>query len=228
MTEAVDDTLKALYQLGEEPDPAHPRRVATGELAEALGVSAPTVCSMLKRLAALDPPLAESERHGGARLTEAGRRLALGVLRRHRLLETFLQRELGYAWDEVHEEADRLEHAVSERFCEALSLWLGGPSTDPHGEPIPASDGSLEAPRERPLARLPEGGEARILRVTCRDAELLRYLAARGIQPGATVRRLGHEPYGGSLRLAVDGSEVELGPLACGGVYLELPSGEEA
>jgi len=223
MTEAVDDYLKALYQLGEEPNPAAPRRVATGELAQALGVSAPSVCSMLKRLAALDPPLAESERHGGARLTEEGRRHALRVLRRHRLLETFLQRELGYAWDEVHEEADRLEHVVSERFCEALAHKLGGPLTDPHGEPIPAADGSLAAAAEAPLAELPAGRVARVRRVTCREPQLLRYLAERGVRPGAELRVVAREPYGGSLKLVVEGLESEVGPGAGHVVFMEMP-----
>ncbi len=228
MTEAVDDYLKALYQLGEEPHPALPRRVATGELALALGVSGPSVCSMLKRLSALEPPLVDSARHGGARLTPAGRLHALRVLRRHRLLETFLQRELGYAWDEVHEEADRLEHVVSERFCEALARRLGGPATDPHGEPIPAPDGSLESPRELPLSLLAEGVPARVGRVTCRDGELLRYLAARGLQPGARLVLLAREPFGGSLKLRVEETVTELGPAAGAVVFLALPDGEDA
>lgn len=227
MTEAIDDYLKALYQLGEEPHPAAPRRVATGELAQALGVSAPSVCSMLKRLAALDPPLVDSERHGGARLTGEGRRHALRVLRRHRLLETFLQRELGYAWDEVHEEADRLEHVVSERFCEALARRLGGPETDPHGEPIPAADGSLAPVEERPLAELPAGSTARVRRVTSREPQLLRYLAERGVRPGAELRVVAREPYGGSLKLLVEGLESEVGPGAGHVVFVEWP-GEEA
>jgi DtxR family Mn-dependent transcriptional regulator len=183
---------------------------------------------MLKRLAAGDEPLVDVERHGGARLTETGRRHALAVLRRHRLLETFLQRELGYAWDEVHEEADRLEHAVSDRFCEALALHLGGPETDPHGEPIPAADGSLATLREIPLSQLAPGLVVHVSRVTCRDRDLLRYLAARGLQPGVRLEVLAREPFGGSLKLRVAEVETELGPAAGAVVFLALPAGVEA
>jgi len=220
----VDDYLKALYQLGEEPTPSHPRAVGTGELALALGVSAASASAMMKRLSTVENPLVLHAPHGGARLSPAGRRHALAVLRRHRLLETFLHRHLGYGWAEVHAEADRLEHAVSERFCAALDTFLGNPDTDPHGEPIPQPDGSLSAVAEAALAELATGTEARVLRVTSRDAELLTYLGARGIVPGALLRMQGREPFGGSLRLLVEGKRVMVGPEVSSAVFISTPA----
>lgn len=220
MSESVDDYLKALYQLGEEPHPAAPRAVGTGELAVALGVSAASASAMMKRLAAAEQPLVMHARHGGARLSEAGRRHALAVLRRHRLLESFLHRHLGYGWDEVHAEADRLEHAVSERFCEALARFLDSPRTDPHGEPIPAADGSLPNREEQILGTVPSGVDFVVLRVTSRDAHLLSYLGARGLVPGARVRVQGSEPFGGSLRLLVGGRRIMVGPEVASAVFV--------
>jgi DtxR family Mn-dependent transcriptional regulator len=226
MSESVDDYLKALYQLGEEPHPATPRAVATGELALALGVSPASASAMMKRLAAAPEALVLHTAHGGARLSPGGRRHALRVLRRHRLLEAFLHLHLGYAWDEVHEEADRLEHAVSDRFCEALAQFLGRPTQDPHGEPIPEADGTLGVALERALSELPVEAEARVRRVTTRDASLLRYLRERGLLPGARVRLSSRDPFGGSLRLVVEGRTVELGPEAAVALFLER--GEDA
>ncbi len=222
MSESVDDYLKALYQLGEEPTPTRPRPVGTGELALALGVSPASASAMMKRLAAATPALVLHASHSGARLSEAGRQHALRVLRRHRLLESFLHRHLGYGWDDVHAEADRLEHAVSERFCEALAQFLGHPAEDPHGEPIPAADGSLGKVAEHALAELPMGGKARIRRVTTRDAALLRYLEDRGLVPGARLQLLLREPYGGSLQLLVEGRAVDVGPAAAAAVFVHM------
>src|SRR5581483_9044532 len=149
--------------------------VATGELAQALDVSPGTVTGMLKTLS--EAALATYTPYEGARLTPAGQRLALAVLRRHRLLELFLSQTLEMAWDEVHEEAEHLEHAVSDRLVDRIDAYLGHPSSDPHGDPIPRADGSLPEPKGEPLNQLARGRRFKLVRVVDQDPAFLRYLS---------------------------------------------------
>lgn len=221
MSESHDDYLKALFKLSEEDSPAGPRRVGTGELARELGLSTGSVSGMLKRLASAQPRLVRYGAHEGAMLTAGGRRHALRVLRRHRLIEQFLEQELGYTWDEVHEEADRLEHAVSDLFTERLSALLGHPVTDPHGELIPTPEGDMPARSERRLADLKPGHAGRVLRVTCVDAAQFLYLGSRGIRPGVELQLQEQEPFGGSYKLRCGKRLIELGPEMAARVYLE-------
>ena len=128
----IEDYLKAIYELTQEQD-----RASTNEIAEQMGVTPASATGMMQRLATADPPLVDYQKHRGVALTEQGKRNALEVIRHHRLLETFLQEKLGYTWDEVHADADRLEHVISEELEERISQTLGDPAYDPHGEPIP-------------------------------------------------------------------------------------------
>lgn len=193
-TPVVEDYLKTIFHLDS-------RGVArTSAIAEWLGVSAPSVSAMLKRLA--DGDLVDRGPRTVA-LTGHGRRHALRVVRRHRLLETFLAETLDVPWDEVHDEAEVLEHALSERLEERIDAHLGHPARDPHGDPIPSADGEHDESWAEPLAGAPEGAAFVVERVSDRDAGALRYLADLGIRPGATLVVGERDPYGGPLWVTV-------------------------
>jgi DtxR family Mn-dependent transcriptional regulator len=184
---SVGDYLKAIWELAVDSG----KEVAsTKGVAERLAVSAASVSNMFARLQEMG--LVEHERYRGATLTESGRREALRLVRRHRLIETFLLEHLGYPWQEVHEEAERLEHAVSDGFTERLAEFLGHPDHDPHGGPIPSPDGILETDDSFPLSRAVAGKKLRISKVRDEDAEMLDYLGDRNLVPGRllTVREV--------------------------------------
>ena len=207
ISSAVGDYLKAIWSLSRD-GPA-----STNGIAERLGFTPASVSGMLARLA--DAGLVDHVRYRGATLTEVGRREALRLVRRHRLIETFMIRELGYGWDEVHEEAETIEHAVSDRFAERLADLLGHPSHDPHGDPIPSSDGSLPTTPDVPLDQVAEGAELRVARLLSQESDTLAYLADHGIQPGAQLRVVGREPHGGLVEVEVAGRRLSLSqPLA--------------
>jgi DtxR family Mn-dependent transcriptional regulator len=205
-SEAIEDYLKAIYGLASRSDGA----VGTGALAERLGVTPATATAMLKRLDTLG--LVRHQPYHGVTMTPAGKKVALEVIRHHRLLESYLSEALGMPWDRVHEEAEVLEHYISEDLEMLIAEKLGDPSHDPHGDPIPGPD--LEFPDEqdsRPLEALEEGDSATFARVSDSDPEMLRYLAERGIRPGARLVVKGREPFGGPVLVDVDGTEHALG-----------------
>src|SRR5690349_1900388 len=165
---------------------------------------------MLRRLA--DQGLISYERYRGVRLSDAGRRAALRTIRRHRVIEAYLTQALGYPWDRVHDEAERLEHAASDELIDRMAAAIGEPETDPHGAPIPTREGTLIAdPPLSSLAELADGGKARIARVGDRDAERLRYLATLGMAIGAEVELVTREPYDGPITVRVDGRRRVIG-----------------
>jgi DtxR family Mn-dependent transcriptional regulator len=182
-SEAVDDYLKAILELSGPQE----ERVTSNALAERLGVRAPSVTGMLQKLVAQRPSFVKYEKHHGVRLTAFGKRRALEVLRHHRLLERFLHEFLGYAWDEVHEEAERLEHFISERLEDRIAAKLGDPDTDPHGHPIPERNGAIPVRPEVPLLKWGCGVPAIISSVSDRDASRLRELQRLGLIPGANL-----------------------------------------
>jgi DtxR family Mn-dependent transcriptional regulator len=190
MSRATEDYLKAIYHLAHRGDP-----VTTGLLAQELGVSAPSVSAMVKRLE--DGSLLTRPDSRSLQLTDSGERAALRVVRRHRLLETFLARMLGVPWDEVHAEAELLEHAVSERLEERIDAVLGHPTHDPHGDPIPPRDGPHEEGWGEPLDAVPVGSRFRVERVSDRDSAALRYLGDLGIYPGVVICVEDQAPFGG-------------------------------
>ncbi|HWR85239.1 MAG TPA: metal-dependent transcriptional regulator [Rhodoglobus sp.] len=176
----VEDYLKAVYAHTEwQPQP-----ITSGALAARLGLAASTVTEMVKKLVAQG--LVRHEPYGAIELTDAGRALALRMVRRHRLIETWLVEHVGYTWDEVHDEAEVLEHAMSDRLLDALDAQLGHPARDPHGDPIPAADGSISRPDAVLLASV-EGGT--VVRISDRDPLLLRHLEASGVRLDANVTR---------------------------------------
>ena len=205
-TAAVEDYLKAIYGLGERSDGP----VTTTALAHRLGLTVSTVSGMVRRLRAAD--LVTHPRYGSLELTQQGRRAALSVLRRHRLIETYLVAALGYRWDEVHEEAEVLEHAVSDRLLERLADHLGHPERDPHGDPIPAPDGTIDVGATRRLSVLAPGQTGTLARVADSSVSLLSWLTERGVGLGDLVEVVGWEA-SGPLRVRM-GSQPE--PLALG------------
>jgi DtxR family Mn-dependent transcriptional regulator len=173
---SVGDYLKAIWGV------AGSGVASTKEVAERLSIAPPSVTNMFVRLQEMG--LAEYERYRGASLTERGREEALRLVRRHRLIETFLLEHLGYSWEEVHEEAERLEHAVSDGFTERLAEFLDHPGHDPHGGPIPTADGTLEPDDSFPLSEAPVGGWVRIFKVSDESSPVLDYLGERELVPG--------------------------------------------
>jgi Mn-dependent DtxR family transcriptional regulator len=182
-TESVDNYLKAIFALGGQEE----TRVTSNALAERLGVAPASITNMLQKLAASAPPLVEYERHRGVRLSAAGRGRALEVLRHHRLLETFLYEVLEYPLEEVHEEAERLEHFISERFEERIAVKLGHPKFDPHGHCIPEMDGRMPKQVSTPLTDIEADGKFLVDSVSDQDPLLLKQLKAHGITPGARL-----------------------------------------
>jgi DtxR family Mn-dependent transcriptional regulator len=182
-SESVDDYLKAILELGGE----NGERVASNSLAGHLGVRAASVTGMLQKLAAQKPPFVKYEKHHGVRLTAAGKMRALEVLRHHRLLERFLHDFLDYSWDEVHDEAERLEHFISERFEDRIAAKLGDPQTDPHGHLIPERSGTLPVREEVLLSRWACGIPAVISSVSDRDSGALREMTRLGLKPGVPI-----------------------------------------
>ena len=207
----MQDYVKEIYKLRLEG-----KRATTSAIAARLGVRPPSVTAMVKRLSALG--LAEHAPYRGVELTPAGERVALEVIRHHRLLELYLAQALGLSLDEVHSEADRLEHALSEELEARIDRSLGYPTHDPHGDPIPDAKLRLDRKRLRTLASLEPGDEATIERVPDGDDELLRYLAKLALVPGKKVKLRSAEPFGGPLTVRVGKAEHAISRELAGGI----------
>jgi DtxR family Mn-dependent transcriptional regulator len=201
----VENYVKTIYLLAQAADAG---AVATGQIATSLGVLPGTVTSMLKTLD--DSSLATYTPYEGVRLTPAGRALALRVLRRHRLIEQFLSQTLQLPWDEVHEEAEHMEHAVSDALVDRIDAYLGYPTTDPHGDPIPQPDGTIAAAADRSLADCAAGEAFRLARVADQSPEFLRYLSQAGLEIGAAGSMVAHEPARDRVTISVAGERKTL------------------
>lgn len=209
LTDAVEDYLKAIHKVEQEK-----QAVSTSDLAERLDISSASVSGMTKKLAEMN--LVKHKPYEGVVLTEHGRRVALEVVRHHRLIERFLAEALDVSWDQVHEEAERLEHVISEDLEDRMDEFLGNPETDPHGSPIPTREGRVERPPCKPLTDMEPGETSLIYEVSDHDAELLRYLARKKLYPGTRIEFLSSEPYSGGVKLRVDEDEIEIGDEAAG------------
>ena len=204
----VENYIKAIFQIclnGEG-------QAATGQLASALGVSPGTVTSMLKTLS--EGSLVTYTPYEGVRLTPTGTALALRVVRRHRLIELFLVRTLDLNWDEVHEEAEHMEHAVSDRLIDKIDAYLGHPRVDPHGDPIPGPDGAYDAPTGHSLAECKVGDHFKLSRVIDQSPEFLRFLSHSGLPLGVAGQIVANSPEAGIVTVRVDGHETTLGRAA--------------
>jgi DtxR family Mn-dependent transcriptional regulator len=218
LTQSIQDYLKHIYELNENGLSA-----GTNELAARLNIAPASVTGMLQKLAASKPPLVIYKKHQGVTLTKAGTRAALEVIRHHRLLETYLVSALGYAWDEVHAEADRLEHVISEDFETRIAAALGNPTRDPHGAPIPTEELTMPTDEARPLASLRTNESAIIKRVADEDPALLRHLQEIGVIPEAKVTVKNYSEFDGNLTLHVEGrkSNVVLGTTITNQIFVE-------
>lgn len=215
---SVQDYAKAVYALQLRGETA----VSTNDLAERLGVTPGSVSGMVRKLAELG--LVEHERYRGVRLTVRGRRVALEVLRHHRLIELFLAQELGMPWDRVHAEAEVLEHVLSDDLEQLISARLGHPTLDPHGDPIPTPAFEIDEGQTHSLDELAPGAAGRFVRVSDSDPEMLRYLAELGLGLGDRVEVTGRQPFGGPVFVRVAARELPLGGQLARAMRIELES----
>jgi DtxR family Mn-dependent transcriptional regulator len=199
----MEDYLKAIYQAASNED-----KVSTSNLAEQMNCSPASVTNMLQKLSELK--LVEYEPYQGVTLTPSGSKVALEILRHHRLIELYLADVLGYSWDKVHEEAEQLEHVISEEFEERIDQALGHPTIDPHGDPIPTKEGTIAAPPSQSLWETPGGKKVQVYRVSDRDPEVLRYLASIGILPEVEISVLKKGPFNGPIHVQIEDSEHSL------------------
>lgn len=219
LTQSIEDYIKAIYELT-----AKEGRASTTQLAAYLDVTPASVTGMIQKLSQTNPPLVEYQKHQGVVLTKDGERVALETIRHHRLLELFLHQILDYPWDEVDEEADRLEHVISEKFEDRIAKALGNPQYDPHGDPIPGKD--LRLPKTSPisLSELRTGDKANIKRVRDTDPDLLRHLSSLGVIPDSKVVVKEYSEFDGNIHLSVIGEDnvVVLGPRITKQVFVEI------
>ncbi|MGF1505279.1 MAG: metal-dependent transcriptional regulator [Anaerolineae bacterium] len=214
ITKEREDYLKAIYHLQKDESP-----VRTTTIAREMGVKPASVTGAIQRMA--EHGFLDYQERKGVTLTEEGRRIALEVMRHHRLIELYLIEALGYSWDEVHDEAERLEHAVSPLFIERIAAALGHPTIDPHGAPIPTADGEIPPLSRDKLSEAKPGTVGTIARVNDQDPELLRYLADMDIRPGMQVTVLEVKPFGGPVHIQVNDATHAVGLQAAENIYLK-------
>ena len=202
-SQSMQDYLKAIYQIQET---RNEESVSTSSLAAWLGVANASVTGMVKRFASADPKLVEYVPYAGVRLPKVGQKMALEVIRHHRLIESYLYQVLGYSWDQVHEEADRLEHVISEEMEDRMANALGNPITDPHGDPIPDRNGNLHKLNAFPLTQLADEQPAIIKRIIGQEPDLLRYLSEQGLTLSTRIRIISKAPFNGPINIHVCGS----------------------
>ena len=200
----IQDYLKRIYEITLKKE-----RASTSELADALDISAASVTNMLQKLSTTEPPYVIYHKHQGVALTTAGKQVALQMVRRHRLIEHYLVNKLGYTWDEVHSEAEILEHAMSPLLEKRMDAALGYPEFDPHGDPIPDADLLMPEIAEIALSKLPVGKSGTILRVPHEDPKILRFLGKSGLRPGAKIKLLSRTPYDQTMRVKIHNQDEE-------------------
>lgn len=213
LSQSVEDYLKAIFVLESEGEAA-----TTTNIANALNVSSASVTNMLKRLAKAN--LLKHQSYKGAKLTAAGKKIALEILRHHRLLELYLKEVMGYSWDEVHDEAENLEHHISEQFEDRIAELLNHPTHDPHGDPIPTKDGVMPEMAQLSISEAEINTSYIIGRVKDQDPELLRYLEKIGIIPGVKIEVLEKAPFNGPVKVLLEDKEEVIGHNIASEVYL--------
>jgi DtxR family transcriptional regulator, Mn-dependent transcriptional regulator len=213
---SVEDFLKAVYTLQQQEE-----RVSTNTLCDALNIKAPSVTDMAQRLVAAG--LVDYQKYRGVVLTDAGREIALKVIRRHRLIELYLMRELGYELREVHKEADKLEHAVSDHFVDAIARKLGNPQIDPHGDPIPTPEGEIAQRDLVALTELDTGVLAVIQRLKTSDSDMIQHMLDRGFKLDVWVEIVERDPFEGPLTVLVDGQRRMIGHQVAENILVDVP-----
>lgn len=217
LTETIQDYLKKIYLIQHKKE-----KVTTNDIAESLGISAPSATNMIKKLS--DMKLLDYAPYQGVKLTDTGTKIALEVIRHHRLIELYLVEALGYSWDEVHVEAERLEHVISEKLESKIAEFLGDPKFDPHGDPIPTKDGQIGVIKGDALSAFNVGDAVTILRISDKDPDRLRYLAQFGLYPGVPVNITRKEPYAGIMWVQIGESEHPLSLEIAREIYVEAGS----
>ena len=220
LTVSIQDYLKNIYELTENGEAA-----STNTLAKRLNVSAPSVTGMVQKLASARPALVAYKKHQGVTLTGEGKKAALEVIRHHRLLETWLVQTLGYSWDEVHEEAERLEHVISEEFEQRIAAAMGHPLRDPHGELIPTADLKMPPEESTLLSALRPKQTAKVMRVKNADAKILRHLENLGLVPGAQIKITDYSSFDHNLTVRVGAQTHVLGLSITGKIFIEFTKG---
>ena len=215
LTAPVEDYLKAIYELETRAGTA-----VTSEVADALDVAPASATGMIRRLATQG--YLDHVPYRGVQLTESGRRAALRTIRRHRILESYLTNFLGYPWDLVHDEAERLEHAASDALIDRMASALGNPTMDPHGAPIPTAEGVVDERSLGSIADLTTGDRARMVRVSDRDSALLRYLSEISLEPGVEMQLLDRAPFDGPITLRIGGRDFVVGQRLASQILVEL------
>jgi len=213
ITEAIQDYLKVIYKVEETG-----AEVTTNAIAERLQVTQPSVTGMVKKLSEMN--LISYTPYQSVRLTESGRKIALEVIRHHRLLELYLAKAMGYSWDRVHEEAEKLEHVISEEFEEKMAEMLGQPTSDPHGAPIPAKDGSMVLSKLLKLTAIPAGQKVVVKQVSDKDPEKLRYLSRIGIHPEVELTVIEQVPFDGPLLVKIGAEQHYLSLALTDGIFV--------
>lgn len=217
LTISTEDYLKTIYELTE-----HGKSANTNALAKKLNISAPSVTGMIKKLAASKPALVEYQKHQGVTLTREGKRAALEVIRHHRLLEAWLVQTLGYSWDEVHEEAERLEHVISEDFERRIAAAMGHPTRDPHGELIPTEDLKMPEDPSIPLSALRSGQGGVITCVKSSETALLRHLEELGLVPDTEIQVVDYSPFDHNLTVKIGRQTLVLGLNITSKIFIEI------
>lgn len=219
VTHAIEDYLKTIYDLTLSQE-----RASTNQIAEALDIKPASVTGMIKKLSISEPPMVDYQKHHGVALTIEGQKVALETIRHHRLLETFLHESLGFDWDTVHDEADRLEHVISEEFEERIARALGEPTHDPHGDPIPTRDLKMPSQASTRLCDLRAGQQAVVQRVPDHNPELLRYLGEHGIGPGTCIEVLAYFAFDDNLSMRIQNRSeaIVLGIRITRQIFVEL------
>ena len=216
ITISTQDYLKTIYELTENGESA-----STNALAKKMNISAPSVTGMIQKLASAKPPLVEYQKHQGVTLTKDGMKAALEVIRHHRLLEAWLVQTLGYSWDEVHEEAERLEHVISEDFERRIAAAMGHPTRDPHGELIPTEDLKMPVDESTPLSALRPNQKGMVQCVKAPDTELLRHLDGLGLVPGASIEITDYSPFDHNITVKISRKTVVLGLNITSKIFIE-------
>lgn len=217
LTQSIQDYLKNIYELTANGQPA-----STNALATRLDIKPGSVTGMIQKLASTKPALVEYHKHQGVKLTNSGKKAALEVIRHHRLLEAWLVQTLGYSWDEVHEEAERLEHVISEDFERRIAAAMGHPVRDPHGELIPTADLTMPADKSQPLSALRPPQQAVIVRVNSAGPPFLRHLEEIGLVPGARVEVTGHSQFDLNSTIKIGHKSSVLGLPVTSKVFVEV------
>jgi DtxR family Mn-dependent transcriptional regulator len=213
---AIEDYLKTIYILAQEESP-----VTTSKVAEAREIKPSSVTSMVQRMEKMG--YVHYQKHRGVTLTNAGKKIALEMIRHHRIIELYLTQELGFGWEEVHEQAEVLEHVISEELEARMAAVLGNPTRDPHGEPIPTLDGEIQTLSTIPLRALKNGQTGQVIRIgDDTNSELLRYLAEIGIVPDTLITLKKIDPFDGPLTVIIDNAEHIVGHKVAGLVHITL------